>query len=138
MSAETAATGLPVRVYYENTDAGGVVYHADYLAFMERARTEWLRTMGFDNSGLARDHGVVFAVRRAEVDFLKPACLDDALVVTAEISKRGRASLDFEQQVLRDEEILCRGIVKLVCVACEGFRPTAIPAVLLDRVNNGR
>lgn len=138
MSGEAAGSGLPVRVYYENTDAGGVVYHADYVAFMERARTEWLRNLGYDNSGLARDHGVVFAVRRTEVDFIKPAFLDDALTVTAEVSKRGRASLEFEQLVLRDGEILCRGIVKLVCVACESFRPTAIPAVLLDRVKNGR
>ena len=137
----TGASGhfhLPVRVYDEDTDAGGEVFYANYLAFMERARTEWLRSLGYDNSGLAEAHGVVFAVRRAELDFLKPARLDDALVVTAQVTEIRRASLAFEQQVLRDEETLCRGTVKLVCVDTERFRPTAIPAALLDRMGNGR
>ena len=137
----TGASGqfdLPVRVYYEDTDAGGVVFYANYLAFMERARTEWLRSLGYDNSGLAEAHGVVFAVRRADLDFLKPARLDDALVVTAQVTEIRRASLAFEQQVLRDEETLCRGTVKLVCVDTERFLPTAIPAALLDSMGNGR
>ena len=138
MRAGTGQFGLPVRVYYEDTDAGGVVFYANYLAFMERARTEWLRSLGYDNSGLAEAHGVVFAVRRAELDFLKPARLDDELVVTARVTDTRRASLGFEQQVLRGDETICRGIVKLVCVDTERFRPTAIPAALLDRMGNGQ
>ena len=138
MTGESATFGLPVRVYYEDTDAGGVVFYANYLAFMERARTEWLRVLGFDNSGLGETHGVVFAVSRAELDFVKPARLDDELLVTAEVMGRGRASLEFEQKVLRDGVLLCRGKIKLVCVETARFRPTAIPAPVLDRIVNGQ
>ena len=92
--------GWPVRVYYEDTDAGGVVYYANYLRFLERARTEWLRALGFEQDALARDAGVIFAVRRVEVDYLKPARFNDALTVHARIAERGRASLVFAQEVI--------------------------------------
>jgi len=94
----------PIRVYYEDTDAGGVVYYANYLKFMERARSEWLRRLGFEQDELARDPGVLFAVRTAKLEFLKPARFNDLLEATVEIRERGRASLTFRQQIRRDAE----------------------------------
>ena len=93
---------LPVRVYWEDTDAGGVVYHAQYLAFLERARSEWMRANGYGQDRLRQEHDLVFAVRSMAVDFLKPARLDDALQVTAQLRDCRRASAVFDQAVLRD------------------------------------
>ena len=124
----------PVRVYYEDTDAGGVVFYANYLAYMERARTEWLRALGYSNSALAADSGVVFAVRRVEVDYLAPARLDDELEATASVEDSSRTSLTFRQQVRRGEQVLCSGTVKIVCLDSERFRPTGIPKSLLDKI----
>lgn len=126
----------PVRVYYEDTDAGGVVFYARYLAYMERARTEWLRALGFDNSSLAAGSRVVFAVRHVELDYLRPARLDDELKVSARLVDVRRASLTFEQHVRRLDEVLCRGRVQIVCVDNERFKPTAIPAELLDSIDD--
>ena len=131
-----ASIEWPVRVYYEDTDAGGVVFYARYLAYMERARTEWLRALGFDNSGLATGPGVVFAVRHVDVDYLRPARLDDDLTVTAGVIDIRRASLTFEQQVRLLDEVLCRGHVKIVCVDNVRFRPKAIPVELLDKIKH--
>ena len=122
-----------VRVYYEDTDAGGVVYYANYLAYMERARSEWLRTLGFDNQTLADQQGVVFAVRRASIDYLQPARLDELLDVSLTLKKRGRASLLFEQQVRCGDELLCRGEILLACVDVDSFKPTAIPQTVVDK-----
>ena len=123
-----------VRVYYEDTDAGGVVYYANYLAYMERARSEWLRTLGFDNQTLADQQGVVFVVRRACVDYLQPARLDELLDVSLILKKRGKASLLFEQQVRRGDELLCRGEILLACVDVSSFKPTAIPLTILRKI----
>ena len=121
----------PVRVYYEDTDAGGVVYHANYLAFMERARTEWLRALGFGQRALAEDLGVLFAVRSMELDFLKPARFDDELTVTASIETLARARIDFLQEVRSESaEALCRGRVRVACIDGESFRPCAIPPAI--------
>ena len=118
----------PVRVYYEDTDAGGVVYHANYLAFMERARTEWLRSLGFGQRELAEGLGVLFAVRSMELDFLKPARFDDELSVTATIHHLARASIDFRQEIhSASGETLCRGRIRVACIDAERFRPCAIP-----------
>ncbi len=122
-----------VRVYYEDTDAGGVVYYANYLAYMERARSEWLRTLGFDNQTLADRHGVVFAVRRASIDYLQPARLDELLDVSLMLKKRGRASLLFEQQVRRGDELLCQGEILLACVDANSFKATAIPKTIISK-----
>ncbi len=129
---------MPLRVYYEDTDAGGVVYYANYLAFMERARTEWLRSLGYENQQLLDEQGVVFAVRRAAVDYLSPARLDDLLEVVVSLSRIKRASLVFEQQILRGEELLCKGEITLVCVALEHFKPTAIPDSIMQEIKHDR
>jgi len=96
---------LPVRVYFQDTDAGGVVYHANYLNFMERARTEWLRTHGYSNAGLMKEFGVVFVVRSLKLDYLKPALLDDMLNVTAQIKDIGRSRISLLQTVRRRHNV---------------------------------
>ena len=126
------AFAWPVRVYYEDTDAGGVVYYANYLRFLERARTEWLRALGFEQDALARDAGVIFAVRRIEVDYLKPARFNDALTIYARIAERGRASLVFAQEIRRGDEVLVKGMVKVACLEAANFRPAPIPAAILE------
>jgi acyl-CoA thioester hydrolase len=128
---------VPFRVYYEDTDAGGVVYYANYLKFMERARTEWLRGLGFGQDELARDPGVVFAVRAATLEFLKPARLDDRLEATVEVHARGRASLTFAQRVLRGAESLCTGEIRVACLSARDFTPIPIPAVIIHRLDAG-
>ena len=120
---------LPVRIYWEDTDAGGVVYHARYVAFLERARSEWMRANGHGQASL-QAAGIVFAVRAMTLDFLRPARLDDALDVTAELVECRRASLVFRQQVLRDGERLCEATVRIASLDGAGFRPTPIPADL--------
>lgn len=124
-----------LRVYYEDTDAGGVVYYANYLRFMERARTEWLRARGVSQDELARTSGVLFAVRRAAVEFLKPARLDDALHVSVAVTRIGNASIEFAQQVVRAQTVLCTGAIKIACLAVDGFTPTAVPPALREKIN---
>lgn len=121
---------LPVRVYFQDTDAGGVVYHASYVNFMERARTEWLRAHGYSNAGLMKEFGVVFVVRSLRLDYFKPALLDDLLDVTAQIKEIGRSRLDLLQSVRRGDEVLAGGEIHLVCVSMEGFKPVSVPEVL--------
>lgn len=125
---------LPVRVYYEDTDAGGVVYYANYLKFMERARTEWLRTLGFEQDQLARREGVVFAVRSAQLDFLKPARFNDLLDVSVAVTARGGASVTFGQSVRRAGVALCEGTVRVACLSADSFTPHAWPAALAARL----
>lgn len=127
---------LPVRIYWEDTDAGGVVYHARYLAFMERARSEWMRHHGHGQERLRAAHGLVFAVRAMALDFLKPARLDDALDVTVELTDCRRASLVFRQAVLRDGERLCEATVRIASLDAAGFRPAAIPAGLHEQLKS--
>lgn len=125
----------PVRVYYEDTDAGGVVYYANYLKYLERARTEWLRKLGFEQDLLMRESGIVFAVRRVEIDYLLPARLDDALSVQAEIAAAGRASLTFAQRIVRPPGTeLIRATVKVACLDREKFRPAAIPPLIREKL----
>ncbi len=124
----------PIRVYFQDTDAGGVVYHASYVNFMERARTEWLRSHGYSNADLLREFGVMFVVRSLKLDYLKPALLDDMLEVTAAVSDIGRSRLALLQTVRRDEELLTTGEVHLVCVSKDAFRPVAVPDALRSRM----
>ena len=125
---------LPIRVYFQDTDAGGVVYHASYVNFMERARTEWLRTHGYSNAGLMKEFGVVFVVRSLRLDYFKPALLDDLLNVTAQIKEIGRSRLNLLQSVLRGDELLTEAEVHLVCVSLQGFKPVSVPEVLRQRL----
>lgn len=122
---------LPVRIYYEDTDAGGVVYHASYLRFMERARTEWLREKGFELDKLEQDYGFLFAVRTANIDYLQPARLNDLLNIHVSIGRIGKASLDIEHAIYRDDTLLCRAMIKLAGLAADTFRPLAIPISLV-------
>jgi acyl-CoA thioester hydrolase len=135
-STETRAEGFrwPVRVYYEDTDAGGVVFNANYLRFMERARTERLRANGFELDQLQREHNLLFVVRSVEVDFLKPARFNDLLEVSADMAEIRAASLYFHQEVFRGGELLCRGKVRVVSVAAETFKPLAVPDWLAGKI----
>ena len=123
-----------VRVYYEDTDAGGVVYYANYLKFMERARTEWLRAFGFEQTELASRDGIAFVVRSAAIDYLNPARFDDRLQVTVELIKVGAGQIDVAQSVLRGGELLARATIKIVCVSARTLRPQRIPRRLATRI----
>ncbi|HJW45973.1 MAG TPA: tol-pal system-associated acyl-CoA thioesterase [Lysobacter sp.] len=124
----------PVRIYWEDTDAGGVVYHAQYLAFLERARSEWMRAQGYGQELLRQKHDLLFAVRAMQLDFLKPARLDDALAVTATLRECRRASVIFAQEIRRGDERLLTATVRVAALGTD-FRPTAIPQSLYDELN---
>jgi len=125
---------FPVRVYYEDTDAAGVVYYANYLKFMERARTEWLAAIGFPLAEVEREYGVVFVVHRCEIDFRRPARLNDALAVTVEVEQRGASRLVMRQDVRRGNDVLTEARVTLACVDTPRWRPVRIPAPLATRM----
>ncbi len=129
----------PVRVYYEDTDSGGVVYYANYLKFMERARTEWLRALGFEQDELIREEGVIFAVRSVQLDYLLPARFNDQLNVSSQVIKAGKASLTLEQIISRqpDNAVLCKGIVKIASLDAASFRVTTLPEALLKKTKQG-
>ena len=128
--AERQPFRLPVRVYYEDTDAAGVVYYANYLKFMERARTEWLEALGFPLAAFEREHGVVFVVHRCEIDYLLPARLNDALDVSVEPVKLGAATLRARQDVRRGNDVVTSALVTLVCLDAKRWRPARMPASL--------
>jgi acyl-CoA thioester hydrolase len=125
---------VPVRIYYEDTDTGGVVYYANYLRYMERARTDWLREKGFEQTVLADQLQIVLAVKHVAIDYLNPAKLDDALQVSAEVTRLGGASITFRQQVKRGEELLCDGEVRIVCLDTETFKPKQIPESIAKKL----
>jgi len=122
----------PVRVYWEDTDAGGVVYYANYLKFLERARSEWLRALGFEQPELLARHGGMFVVKRVEVDYLLPARFNDSLIVEAVLAEQNKASLLMVQRILRDDAILVSARVTLVWVKENTFKPAKIPAEILQ------
>jgi acyl-CoA thioester hydrolase len=117
----------PIRVYYEDTDAGGVVFYANYLGFMERARTEWLRALGFEQPEMAEKDGVLFVVRAVNIEYLKPSRFNDSLQVTVEVVNVGGIRIRFLQQVLRGNEEIARAEVEVVCVGTDAFRPARMP-----------
>ena len=123
-----------VRVYYEDTDAAGVVYYANYLKFMERARTEWMAALGFPLAAFEREHGVVFVVHRCEIDFRLPARLNDDLVVTVEGVQRGASRLVARQDVRRGDNLLTEARVTLACIDTTRWRPVRMPAALVQRL----
>ncbi len=126
----------PVRVYYEDTDSGGVVYYANYLKFMERARTEWLRSAGFEQDRLLADDGILFAVTEIDLRYLSPARFNDALTVTAQVVEKRRASLRFAQTVLRGDKALCEGRIQIACLDSSSFRPRPIPNALITEISD--
>ncbi|MDX2217679.1 MAG: tol-pal system-associated acyl-CoA thioesterase [Burkholderiales bacterium] len=126
---------FPIRVYFENTDAGGVVYHAEYLKFLERARTEWLRKLGFTHQMLAKKHGVVFVASGIAADFVRPAKLDDSLAVGVQVEQVGKVRVIFHQEIRNDvDDVLVRARVTIACVSVEGFKPVAIPEELAKKL----
>src|SRR3990172_4073873 len=117
----------PVRVYFEDTDAGGVVYYANYLLFFERARTEWLRSFGLNQDKLAQQEGLIFVVRRALLDFARPARLDDMLEVTVEPLKIAHVYVKLAQEARCGAQVLARAEIKVACLNMRSFKPAAIP-----------
>ena len=129
-----------IRIYYEDTDAGGVVYYANYLKYLERCRTEWLRRAGFDQSVLLREHQLAFVVRRVEADYLRPAILDDLIEVGLQVEKLGAAQIVFAQTVSRKTatgapELLLSARVQIVSVNSASMRPTPIPSWMKTQLN---
>ena len=129
------AFSIPVRVYYEDTDAGGVVYYANYLKFFERCRTEWMRQAGHDQSQLALDAGIAFVARKASCEYLKPARLDDLLSVGLEVEKLTRVRVVFRHHVRRGDEELVTGIVEIACVDVTRMTPAPIPEFLHNKLD---
>ncbi|WP_058833795.1 tol-pal system-associated acyl-CoA thioesterase [Luteimonas abyssi] len=126
----------PVRIYWEDTDAGGVVYHAQYVAFLERARTEWLRSLGHGQERLRTEHDLVFAVRAMRMDFRKPARLDDALEVSVALVECRRASLVIAQSIRRGDTLLLDAEVRVAALDAAGFRPRPIPEPLYPELKS--
>jgi acyl-CoA thioester hydrolase len=124
----------PVRIYYEDTDAGGIVFYANYLKFFERARTEWLRAVGVNQQELSELEGAIFVVKNASIDYHAPAKLDDVLNLTLSIEKLGRASVQFVQQAWRGEVLLASASVKVGCVDAATLRPRSLPPATADRM----
>ena len=126
----------PVRVYYEDTDSGGVVYYANYLKFMERARTECLRSVGFEQDALREKDGIIFAVRSVSIDYLKPAQFNNLLNVVSKIIKCGRASLTFKQDIIKEgeQDVLCSAEIKIACLDSNELRPCPIPEYIFKEI----
>jgi len=120
-----------IRIYYEDTDAGGVVFYANYLKFFERARTEMLRSKGFEQDALMRNDNIIFAVRSISVDYLSPARFNEQIKVTSEISQLKKVRLVFEQSITRENQELCKATVTIACLDAKTMRPKAIPPLLL-------
>jgi acyl-CoA thioester hydrolase len=131
-----AIFALPVRVYYQDTDAGGVVYHSTYLDFLERARYEWLRELGFDIRSLIQTYKVIFMIRSLDIEYFKPALLDDLLQVAVQPVELGRSRITLAQQVLRDSVVLASATVSAVCVGAESLKPASVPALLRHKIGH--
>ena len=123
-----------VRVYWEDTDAGGVVFYANYLKFFERARTEWLRALGLGQQRLKDEHGLMFVVAHTAVDYLKPARLDDEIDLTIGLREAGRVALLIGQEALRGDQLLARGDIRIGCVDAGTLKPQRIPKPILERI----
>ncbi len=130
----TAAFEHLVRIYWEDTDAGGIVFYANYLKFFERARTEWLRHLGVEQQALRQATGGMFVVSETQVKYHRPAQLDDLLRVSARMGEAGRASLVIEQQAWRDTTLLCEGSIRIGWVDAASLKPARIPSSVLERL----
>ncbi|MER0202467.1 MAG: tol-pal system-associated acyl-CoA thioesterase [Nitrosomonas sp.] len=125
---------LPVRVYYQDTDAGGVVYHSTYLNFMERARYEWLRALGFNVHSMVEVHNMLFMVRSLEVEYLKPAILDNLLHVSVAVTEVGRSRIALFQEIICNHVKLVSATIQVVCVGADTLKPVRIPAPLREKI----
>lgn len=134
--AATAPFVWHLRVYYEDTDAGGVVFYVNYIKFFERARTEWLRACGVDQSELAAVSGLIFIVRSTAMDYRSPARLDDTIRIESRIERLGRASVDFAQSAYRGTTLLATGSIRVACVERNAFKPGAIPEPIRQALAN--
>jgi acyl-CoA thioester hydrolase len=134
MDPMNTAFEFPVRIYWEDTDAGGIVFYANYLKFFERARTEWLRSLGLGQQELRERTGGMFVVSETQVKYHRPAQLDDLLRVTASLSEIGRVSLTIKQQAFRDNTLLCEGSIRIGWVDASSLKPSRIPTSVLERL----
>ena len=131
---------LPIRVYYEDTDSGGVVYHSKYLNYCERARTEALRTLGFEQDELIEQDDTIFAVRSIQIEYIKPARFNDEIVVTSYITETKKASMSFNQHITRkdDDRLLCNLTARVACLSASLLKPRAIPAAIRQQLEEMR
>ena len=126
-----------IRVYYEDTDAGGVVFYANYLRFMERARTEWLRDIGFDHKNLIEKYKLIFAVKNLKINYMKPGYLDDLLTITSKLLNNRGASLVFQQDIINEkDELLTQAEVKIACLNSNTLKASPMPEKLLMELTN--
>jgi len=130
----------PLRVYFEDTDTGGVVYYANYLKFFERARSEWLRSAGITQQVLTEQEHIMFVVKNATIDYHLPAKLDDQLEISVRVEKLGKASVNFYQEAWRQtnyaRELVCHGRIRVGCVHTVSLRPTPIPSAVLEKIDH--
>lgn len=128
---------LQVRIYYEDTDSGGVVYYANYLKFIERGRSEFLREMGFEQDQLITQENIIFAVKSIQADYLSPARFNDLLSVSTEVEKTRHASLIFSQKIkdLKQNKVLFEAQITVACLNAQSFKPSAIPSNILEKIN---
>ncbi|MCL9782678.1 tol-pal system-associated acyl-CoA thioesterase [Vibrio sp. S4M6] len=137
MQNDNTVFSWPITVYYEDTDAGGVVYHANYLKYFERARTEYLRSIGFKQNDLLQQN-ISFVVRNIDVDFIERARLDEQLIVRSYVSKLKKATVMFCQEIVNHQEVtLCKAMVKVACIDIEKLKPIAIPHYIYQEISNG-
>jgi len=134
----TPGFSWPVRVYYEDTDAAGVVFYANYLNFMERARTEWLRALGFEQTALRHDHSVIFVVRALAVEYLQPAQFNDELAATVAFKNARGGLLELAQTINRGAQTLVTAEVKVACINTRSFKPVRIPPAILEKLAMGQ
>ena len=132
------AFSFPIRVYWEDTDAGGIVFYANYLKFFERARTEWLRSFGIEQQRLKETTGGMFVVAETTLRYARPARLDDELIVTARILKSGRAAMTIHQQVLLKDTLLCEGSIRIGWVHAANLQPGRIPQNIVESLKEAR
>jgi acyl-CoA thioester hydrolase len=129
---DKAGFSWPIRVYWEDTDAGGIVFYANYLKFFERARTEWLRSLGVEQQALKEQEGGMFVVAETSVRYLRPARLDDALIVSVRLHETGRASMTIQQHVRRNNTLLCEGTIRIGWVDVRSLQPARIPLNIIE------
>ncbi len=135
MSGSVKEFNWPIRVYYEDTDAGGVVFYANYLKFFERARTEMLRSLGFEQDRLIAEDNAIFVVRSITVDYLKPARFNEQIEVSARVIESKKASLTFEQTIIREQDLLCTSTVRVACLDAQTMKPKPIPLAILEHLS---